>query len=131
MDHTKRRLAFLMKKRALIALMTVGAAVFQTAIGPNWSYMYPGGDMSNEPNAQIVNFYAAITAFVVDAVVTVVVSLLTKPKPVDQLKGLMWGVPDPEAGDPHEGYVRRWYESPKLLGAIIIGLVVILSIIFI
>ena len=114
-----------------LVMGTVGAAVFQTAIGPNWSYMYPGGDMSMKPNAQIVNFYAAITAFVVDAVVTVVVSLLTKPKPVDQLKGLMWGVPDPDAGDPHGGYVRRWYESPKLLGGIIIGLVVILSIIFI
>jgi solute:Na+ symporter, SSS family len=114
-----------------LVMGTVGAAVYQLAIGPNWSYMYPGGDMTKEPNAQIVNFYAAITAFVVDAVVTVVVSLLTKPKPVDQLKGLMWGVPDPEAGDPHEGYVRRWYESPKLLGAVIMGLVVVLSIIFI
>ncbi len=118
---------------------TLGAAAFQgitffghyAGVAKNWSYMFPGGDMTKDPNAQIVNFYAAISAFVVDVVVTVVISLLTRPKSREQLAGLVWGVPDPSAGDPHGGYVRKWYESPKLLGAIIIGLVVILSIIFI
>jgi solute:Na+ symporter, SSS family len=79
----------------------------------------------------MLNFYAAITAFVVDAVVTVVVTLFTKPKPIEQLAGLVCGVPDPAAGDPHEGYVRRWWESPKLLGFTALGIVVVLTIIFI
>ena len=35
------------------------------------------------------------------------------------------------AGDPHEGYVRKWYESPKVLGFTALGIVLVLSIIFI
>ncbi|MDF2747102.1 MAG: sodium/solute symporter, partial [Propionibacteriaceae bacterium] len=73
----------------------------------------------------------AIVAFVTDAVVTVAVTLVTAPKPMEQLAGLVWGVPDPDAGDPHEGYVRRWWESPKLLGFTALGMVLVLSILFI
>jgi SSS family solute:Na+ symporter len=109
----------------------IGAVVFQYLIGPNWAYMHAGQTMSGELNAQIVNFYGAISAVVVGAVVTVVVSLVTKPKPASELVGLVYGAPDPEAGDPHEGYVRKWYESPKVLGFTALGLVLVLSIIFI
>ena len=79
----------------------------------------------------MLNFYGAIAAFVIDAVVTMAVTLVTNSKPIDQLTGLVWGVPDPDAGDPHEGYVRRWYESPKLLGFTALGIVAVLTIIFI
>ncbi len=109
----------------------LGAVIWQYLVGPNIAYFYPGGDTSAEINAQMLNFYGAIVAFVVDAVVTVAVTLVTKPKPVEQLAGLVWGVPDPDAGDPHEGYVRRWWESPKLLGFTALGLVAVLSILFI
>lgn len=109
---------------------TAGAAIYQFLIGPNWSHMYPGGDMTQTANAQMINFYAAISAFVLDAVVTVIVTLTTKSKPLVELRGLVWGVPDPDAGDPHEGYVRRWWESPKLLGFTALGIVVVLSIVF-
>ena len=109
---------------------TSGAAIYQFFIGPNWSHMYPGGDMSKDANAQMINFYAAMAAFVLDAVVTVVVTLTTKSKPLVELRGLVWGVPDPDAGDPHEGYVRRWWESPKLLGFTALGIVLVLSIVF-
>jgi solute:Na+ symporter, SSS family len=110
---------------------TAGAAIFHYLIGPNVSYFRAGQAANGELNAQMVNFYGAIMAFVCDAVVTVIVTLVTRPKPVAQLAGLVWGVPDPNAGDPHEGYVRRWWESPKLLGFTALGLVLILSIIFI
>jgi SSS family solute:Na+ symporter len=109
----------------------LSAVVFQYFIGPNWAYMHAGQTMSGEANAQMINFYGAFSAIVVGAVVTVVVSLVTKPKPVSELVGLVYGVPDPEAGDPHEGYVRKWYESPKVLGYTALGIVVVLSIIFI
>ena len=109
----------------------LGALIFQYLIGPNIAYFYPGGDTSAEINAQMLNFYGAIVAFVTDAVVTVIVTLVTKPKPIEQLAGLVWGVPDPAAGDPHEGYVRRWWESPKLLGFTALGMVAVLSILFI
>jgi SSS family solute:Na+ symporter len=107
------------------------ALSFQYLFGPRISYFYPGGDTGAEINAQMLNFYGAITAFVVDAVVTVVVSLVTKPKPVSEMRGLIYGVPDPEAGDPHEGHVRRWWESPKLLGFSALGIVLVLSLLFI
>jgi solute:Na+ symporter, SSS family len=45
--------------------------------------------------------------------------------------GLIYNNPDPEAGDPHEGHVRRWWESPKLLGFSALGIVLVLSLIFI
>ena len=109
----------------------LGALAFQYLIGPNIAYFYPGGDTSGEINAQMLNFYGAIVAFVTDAVVTIAVTFVTKPKPIEQLAGLVWGVPDPDAGDPHEGYVRRWWESPKLLGFTALGIVAVLTIIFI
>ncbi|GAA2095729.1 sodium:solute symporter family protein [Microlunatus panaciterrae] len=108
---------------------TAGAGIFHL-IGPNIAYFHAGQTMSGEPNAQMINFFGAITAFVADAVVTVIVTLVTPPKPVAQLAGLVYGVPDPNAGDPHEGYVRRWWESPKLLGFTALGIVLVLSIIF-
>jgi len=109
----------------------IGAVVFQYLVGPKWAYLHSGQTMSGELNAQMLNFYGAITAVVVGAVVTVVVSLVTKPKPEAELVGLVYGLPDPEAGDPHEGYVRKWYESPKVLGFTALGIVLVLSIIFI
>jgi solute:Na+ symporter, SSS family len=109
----------------------LGAVIWQYLIGPNIAYFYPGGDMSAEINAQMLNFYGAIVAFVTDAVVTIAVTFATKPKPIEQLAGLVWGVPDPDAGDPHEGYVRRWWESPKLLGFTALGIVLVLTLIFI
>src|SRR5215211_1726280 len=109
----------------------LGAVIWQYWVGPQFAYFYPGGDTSGEINAQMLNFYGAIVAFVTDAVVTVAVTLVTAPKPMEQLAGLVWGVPDPDAGDPHEGYVRRWWESPKLLGFTALGMVLVLSILFI
>ena len=108
---------------------TVGAFVFGNFIGPNLAYFHAGQTMEGELNPQMVNFYGAITAFVADAIVTVIVTLFTTSKPVHELAGLVWGVPDPDAGDPHEGYVRRWWESPKLLGFTALGITLVLSII--
>jgi SSS family solute:Na+ symporter len=81
-------------------------------------------------NAQMVNFYGAITAFVADLVVTVIVSLVTKPKPVAELGGLVWGVHDPNAPDPASVPRPPWWASPKLLGGVALLMVLVLSIIF-
>ena len=43
-------------------------------------------------SAQDANFWGAIVAFVADAVVTVLVSLVTAPKPEAQLRGLVWSL---------------------------------------
>jgi SSS family solute:Na+ symporter len=97
-------------------------------------YFYPGGhyDATHATiNAQMLNFYGAIVAFVADAVVTVFVSLVTKPKPVEELGGLVWGVPDPNAPDPSTVPKAKWWASPKLLGGVSAGIVVVLSLIFV
>ena len=60
------------------------------------------------------------------------VTLVTKPKPVQRAGRAGLGQSRTRtAGDPHEGYVRRWWESPKLLGFTALGIVLVLSIIFI
>ncbi|SHN46812.1 sodium:solute symporter family protein [Cryptosporangium aurantiacum] len=77
------------------------------------------------------NFWGAVAAFVVDVVVTVIVTMLTKPKPLDEVKGLVWGVPDPDNPDAADAQkVRRWWESPKLLGFTALGITAVLSLIF-
>ncbi len=109
---------------------TVGAGVAHL-VAPNIAYFHAGQTLDGELNQQMANFYGAIVAFVADAVVTVVVTLLGTPKPLKELRGLVWGVTDPDAGDPHQGYVRKWYESPKLLGFTALGITLVLSLVFI
>jgi SSS family solute:Na+ symporter len=77
------------------------------------------------------SFWQAIIAFLVDAVVMVAVSLVTKPKPTEELRGLVWGLT--RAEEPEENVDPRdklWWRSPALLGGVAIALVVVLNIIF-
>ncbi len=77
------------------------------------------------------SFWQAIMAFVVDAVVMILVSLVTKPKPVAELDGLVWGMArgdDDTDVDPRDAL---WWRSPWLLGGVIIAIVIALNIIFI
>ena len=77
---------------------------------------------------QAAAFWGAIAAFVVDAIVSVAVTFFTKPKPVEELQNLVYGmaaVDDDE--DPSE---RVWYRRPVTLAAGALGLTAILSIIF-
>ncbi len=77
------------------------------------------------------SFWQAIIAFLVDAVVMVAVSLVTKPKPTEELRGLVWGLTRAEEAeenaDPRD---KLWWRSPAVLGGVAIVLVVILNIIF-
>jgi len=111
---------------------TIGAAVMHFA-GYHIGYFYPNGSAADHSkiNAQMLNFYGAMTAFVVDAVVTVLVSLVTRPKPERELAGLVWGVHDPNAPDPERVPKPVWWASPKLLGTVSIALVIILSVVFV
>ncbi|MDN5605463.1 sodium:solute symporter family protein [Rothia sp. HC945] len=67
-------------------------------------------------SATAETMYGAIWSFVAVIVVSVVVTLFTKPKPVEELKGLVYGIgtldmkSDVVAGD------AAWYRSPALLG---------------
>ena len=61
------------------------------------------------------SMWGAGSAFVVDAIVTVLVSLRTKPKPIEELQGLVYGMANT---DDSMTTAHRWWESPKLLGAL-------------
>jgi len=115
-----------------LAAGTIGAAAMHF-VGYHIAYFYPHQVLDPTHvtiNAQMVNFYGAIAAFIADLVVTVLVTLVTKPKPVSELAGLVWGVHDPNAPDPASVPKPVWWKSPKLLGGVALGIVLVLSIIF-
>jgi SSS family solute:Na+ symporter len=74
------------------------------------------------------DFWGAIIAFGADAIVTVVVSLATQPRPVEELQGLVWGMAET---DPDADLERPWWQRPVVLAVIILALAVVLNIIFI
>jgi SSS family solute:Na+ symporter len=73
------------------------------------------------------SMWGAGAAFVVDAVVTVVVTLMTKPKPVEELKGLVHGMADVDDSIKRH---THWWEAPKLLGASVLVGATILTVVF-
>lgn len=75
-------------------------------------------------------FVAASTAFVVDIIVSVVVSLVTEPKPASELKGLVYSeTPKEDLIDPDEAS-RPWYQRTIPLALIAGVMVLILNFIF-
>jgi SSS family solute:Na+ symporter len=83
-------------------------------------------------SALSASFWQSIWAFIVGGVVLVAVSLVTKPKPQEELRGLVWGLTRKEErevnADPRD---RLWWRSPWLLGGVALALVLALNIIFI
>jgi solute:Na+ symporter, SSS family len=78
------------------------------------------------------DMWGAAIAFVVDAVVTVGVSLATRPKPESELRGLVYGLTSTEdtsaERDPTE---RVWWRRPAVLGGIALALTVLLYLVFV
>ncbi|MEA2207259.1 MAG: solute:Na+ symporter, family [Blastocatellia bacterium] len=99
---------------------TAGAAVAH--YGDTWGWFSLG-------SAQAAAFWGAIAAFLADALVTVIVTLVTESKPVSELQGLVYGM----ANTPEEHYASEdvWYRSPKLLGFGALGLTFVVSLFFI
>jgi len=82
-------------------------------------------------SALSASFWQAIIAFLVDAAVMVVVSLVTKPKPTEELRGLVWGLTrDEEPEENQDPRDKLWWRSPALLGGVAIAMVVVLNIVF-
>jgi SSS family solute:Na+ symporter len=108
---------------ALWGLMAGTAAALVTYVGYKWAGWFTFGSDLDE------SFWGAGAAFVVDAVVTIAVTLVTRPKPVSELQGLVWGMANEEDAVAAAGH-GRWWESPYLLGFGAIALAAILTIIF-
>ncbi len=104
---------------------TAGAALAHLA-APDIAYFHRDGVMDDAHfSAQMANFYGAIAAFISTSVVTVVVSLFTRARPLSELKGLIWGLPDPDSPDAAEAMqVSVWYRSPAILGVIVLTMAV-------
>ncbi|GAA1877646.1 sodium:solute symporter family protein [Lapillicoccus jejuensis] len=79
---------------------------------------------------QGASFAAAGTAFVVDIVLSVVVSMVTEPKPVSELRGLVYSeTPREDLVDPQEKSYP-WYRRTIPLASIGLVLVVALNLVF-
>ncbi|MBM7805534.1 SSS family solute:Na+ symporter [Geodermatophilus bullaregiensis] len=79
---------------------------------------------------QGASFVAASAAFLVDIVVSVVVSQVTAPKPVAQLAGLVYSeTPKEQRTDP-DAHRLPWYQSPTKLAGIALVMVIVLNVIF-
>lgn len=75
-------------------------------------------------------FLAAGAAFVVDIVLSVVVSLVTKPKPVEELRGLVYSeTPREDLVDADEASYP-WYRRTLPLAGVALAMVVVLNVIF-
>ena len=83
-----------------------------------------------ELSGQGVAFLAASVAFVVDIVLSVVVSLVTKPKPAAELRGLVYSeTPREDRTDPHEASYP-WYRRTAPLAGIALAMVIVLNFAF-
>jgi len=83
------------------------------------------GVVTTYPSELAQTFWTAIAAWVTCFVVTIVVSLLTRPRPAEQLHGLVYGLTPKPTDD-----VKRWYERPGPLAVIVLTLTVALNLIF-
>src|SRR6266704_2310609 len=92
------------------------------AVGVKGGYL---GVVTTYPSELAQTFWTAILAWVTCFVVTIVVSLATRPRPADELRGLVYGLtPKPEDA------ARRWYERPAPLAMIVLTLTVLLNLVF-
>jgi SSS family solute:Na+ symporter len=85
-----------------------------------------GAVLHTYPSEMAQNFWTAIFAWTSCFVATIVISLLTaRNKSDDELKGLVYSL-TPRLSD-HE---LAWYKRPATLGALVLGLTVVLNVIF-
>ncbi|ONI85280.1 Na+/galactose cotransporter [Actinosynnema sp. ALI-1.44] len=83
------------------------------------------------PDSQGPSFVGAGVAFVVDILVSVLVSLRTRPKPDDQLTGLVWSLtPRESRRHTSDGEDSGWYRKPSVLAGGVLVITLVLNIIF-
>jgi SSS family solute:Na+ symporter len=99
-----------------------GAAIFVWVLSEDVLGVIPIGEQGGA-------FVAASAAFVVDIIVSVLVSLGTEPKPERELEGLVYS--RSERTRRHEEVSRLpWHQQPTRLAGVALALVVLLNILF-
>ncbi|HWQ33533.1 MAG TPA: sodium:solute symporter family protein [Blastocatellia bacterium] len=77
------------------------------------------------PSEMAQNFWTAIFAWTTCFLVTILVSLMTKPRNEQELVGLVYSLTERPGEDS-----LAWYKRPVVLGVIVLALTVVLNIIF-
>jgi SSS family solute:Na+ symporter len=81
-------------------------------------------------SGQGASFVAAGAAFVLDILVSIVVTMVTRPKDESELRGLVYSLtPKADFHDENEGALA-WYQQPTKLAAVGLVMVIILNILF-
>ncbi|HVZ78893.1 MAG TPA: hypothetical protein VG818_13005, partial [Gemmatimonadaceae bacterium] len=77
------------------------------------------------PSELAQTFWTAIVAWVACFAVTIVASLMTRPRPVDELRGLVSSL-TPRVEEGH----LPWYARPRVLAVVVLSLVLALNLVF-
>jgi SSS family solute:Na+ symporter len=77
------------------------------------------------PSDMAQNFWTAIFAFSINFLVTIAVSLVTKPRPEPELVGLVYSL-TPKPVETH----LSWYQKPATLAVAVLAILVILNLVF-
>ena len=94
-------------------------------VGSTTHYVLYRADVIHYYSPMGANFFQAMWAFGIGVAVTVVVTLMTKPRPENELVGLVYSLtPRPELAH------LPWYERPGMIALGVLGLCLILNIIF-
>src|SRR3954467_5992816 len=116
---------------AFIGLLmgTIGAAVHHgislpagSAVGVKGGYL---GVMMTYPSELAQTFWTAIIAFVTCFVITIIVSLITRPREETELRGLVYSLTPRPKDD-----VRHWAQRPWVLASIVLVLTLGLNLVF-
>ncbi|PYO84085.1 MAG: Na+/galactose cotransporter [Gemmatimonadetes bacterium] len=92
------------------------------SVGVKGGYL---GVLATFPSELAQTFWTAIVAWVTCFLVTILVSLATRPRPEAELGGLVYGLTE----KPRDA-VAHWYERPVALAAVVLGLTVLLNVVF-
>ncbi|GAC1416422.1 MAG: sodium:solute symporter family protein [Acidobacteriaceae bacterium] len=77
------------------------------------------------PSDMAQNFWTAIFAFSINMLVTVVVSMATKPRPEAELVGLVYSL-TPKPVETH----LEWWQKPSTLAFAVLGMLLVLNLVF-
>ena len=77
------------------------------------------------PSDMAQNFWTAIFAFSINLLVTIAVSLITKPRPEQELVGLVYSL-TPKPVETH----LSWYQRPATLAVAVLAILIVLNLVF-
>ena len=84
-----------------------------------------GAVLHSYPSEMAQNFWTAIFAWTSCFVITILVSLITKPRPDDELRGLVYALTE----KPKDTGLA-WYQKPATLAVVVLAMTLVLNIIF-